>query len=108
MTTVARYRLLALAGLGLLLVAAGQPTDAGHNLEVAKLLWAKARAKRPPGERDPEWDESPQNPKRPPHDPRPPQDSGPDGSGDGPKNPQPGAKLEWGKGPDAATVAKET
>ena len=43
----------------------GVRTDAGHNLEVAKLLWAKARAKRPPGERDPEWDDRPDS-KRPP------------------------------------------
>lgn len=85
----------------------GVRTDAGHNLEVAKLLWAKARAKRPPGERDPDWDD-PQNPKRPPHDPRPPQDPGPDGMGEGPKRPEAGAKLDVGKGPDAATIPKET
>ena len=34
----------------------GIRSDAGHNLEVAKLLWAKARARRPAGERDPEWE----------------------------------------------------
>jgi tetratricopeptide (TPR) repeat protein len=85
----------------------GVRTDTGHNLEVAKLLWAKARAKRPPGDRDQEWEDQ-QNPKRPPRDQRPPQDPGPDGMGDGPKNAQPGAKLELGKGPDAAAVQKET
>ena len=85
----------------------GVRADAQHNLEVAKLLWAKARARRPPGERDPDWEDQSQNPKRPPQGPRPQEDPGPDGTGEGPKNPQTGAKLELGKGPDAGTMPKE-
>ena len=84
----------------------GVRTDAAHNLEVAKLLWAKARARRPAGERDPDWDES-QN-KRPPDGSKPPQDPGPDGSGDGPKKVEPTAKLDVGKGPEAGMTQKET
>src|SRR4029078_6442509 len=45
----------------------GVRTDAGHNLEVAKLLWAKARAKRPPGERDPDWDDAQEQQRAPRH-----------------------------------------
>lgn len=83
----------------------GVRTDAGHNLEVAKLLWAKARAKRPPGERDPDWDER-NDRKRPPPDPKSP-DPGPENSGEGPKNIDAGAKLDVGKGKDAGMVQKE-
>ena len=82
-------------------------TDAGHNLEVAKLLWAKARAKRPPGERDPDWDDPP-DPKRPPPGGSKPPDLGPDNTGEGPRKAEPGPKLDVGKGPDAGMVPKET
>jgi tetratricopeptide (TPR) repeat protein len=85
----------------------GIQKDAGHNLEIAKLLWAKAKAKRPAGERDPEWDEAPDR-KRPPEGPKPPQDPGPDGTNEGPKKADPSPKLELGKGPDAGTAPKET
>lgn len=86
----------------------GLRADAGHNLEVAKLLWAKARARRPPGERDPDWDE-PRPPKDPPPDPtKPPDSTGPDRAGDnGPKSADGGPKLEPGKGPDAGAGPKE-
>ena len=83
----------------------GVRTDAGHNLEVAKLLWAKARARRPPGERDDNWDE-PRDRKRPPPDPRS-QDPGPENTGEGPKNIDAGAKVDVGKGKDAGLVQKE-
>src|SRR5205807_761570 len=86
---------------------AGVRADAGHNLEVTKLLWAKARAKRPPGERDPEWDDRP-DPKHPPSDGPKPPDPGADESGDGSRKTDAGAKLELGKGPNAGTVPKET
>jgi tetratricopeptide (TPR) repeat protein len=85
----------------------GVRTDAGHNLEVAKLLWAKARAKRPPGERDPEWDE-PRDPKRPPpNGPKPPDPNSSD-SGDGPKKSDAGPKVDLGKGPEAGMISQET
>jgi tetratricopeptide (TPR) repeat protein len=83
----------------------GTRSDARHNLEVAKLLWAKARAKRPPGERDPEWDDRPDT-KRPPEGPKPP-DPGSEGTDDGSRKGEAGAKLELGKGPEAGTVPKE-
>jgi tetratricopeptide (TPR) repeat protein len=83
----------------------GVRTDAGHNLEVAKLLWAKARAKRPPGERDQDWDER-KDPRRPPPDPKSP-DPGPENSGEGPKNIETGSKLDVGKGKDPGLVQKE-
>jgi hypothetical protein len=76
-------------------------------LEVAKLLWAKARAKRPPGERDPEWDNS-SDPKRPPPEGPKPPDNGSDESGDGSRKTEAGAKMELGKGSDAAAIQKET
>ena len=85
----------------------GVRTDAGHNLEVAKLLWAKARAKRPPGERDPEWDDRPDPKRPPPEGPKPP-DPGADNTGEGPKKAEAGAKLDVGKGPEAGMVQKET
>ena len=85
----------------------GVRADAGHNLEVAKLLWAKARARRPPTERDPDWDE-PRPPKAPPPDPtKEPEDSGTDGSADGPKKADAAAKRDFGKGPDLGPTAKE-
>jgi len=84
----------------------GVRSDAGHNLEVSKLLWAKARAKRPPGERDPEWDDRP-DPKRPPPDGPKPPDPGADESGDGSRKTESGAKVKLGKGTDAGTVPKE-
>ena len=45
----------------------GLKKDAAHNLELAKLLWAKAVAGQPPKDRDPNW-ENPdrQEPKQPP------------------------------------------
>jgi tetratricopeptide (TPR) repeat protein len=85
----------------------GIRSDAGHNLEVAKLLWAKARARRPAGERDPEWDE-PREPKQPPPDPtKPPEGPGPDGTGEGPKKLDTGPKLDIGKGPESGLTPKE-
>lgn len=83
----------------------GVRTDAGHNLEVAKLLWAKARAKRPPGEQDPDWEDR-RDQRRPPPDPKAP-DPGPENTGEGPKNIEAGAKLDVGKGKDAGMVQKE-
>jgi tetratricopeptide (TPR) repeat protein len=86
----------------------GIRSDAGHNLEVAKLLWAKARARRPQGERDPDWDDPPRNSHQPPPDPtKPPEGNGPDGPGEGPKKSEPGPKLDVGKGPEAGTTPKE-
>jgi len=85
----------------------GIRSDAGHNLEVAKLLWAKARARRPAGERDPDWDE-PREPKQPPPDPtKPPEGPGPDGTGEGPKKLDTGPKLDIGKGPESGLTPKE-
>ena len=83
----------------------GVRTDAGHNLELAKLLWAKANAWRPPGDRDQEWDD-PRDRKRQPPDPRSP-DPGPENTGEGPKNIEAGAKLDVGKGKDPGLVQKE-
>jgi hypothetical protein len=74
---------------------------------VAKLLWAKARAKRPPGERDQEWDDRPDTKRPPPEGPKPP-DPGSDNTGEGPKKAEAGAKLDVGKGPEAGMVQKET
>jgi tetratricopeptide (TPR) repeat protein len=85
----------------------GVRTDTRHNLELAKLLWAKARARRPPGERDPEWDEQ-RDPKRPPPDGPKPPDPGSEGTSEGPKRSEAGAKLDIGKGPEAGMVKKET
>lgn len=82
-------------------------TDAGHNLEVAKLLWARARAKRPPGERDPEWDDPPDPKRPPPGGPKPP-DPGADKTGEGPRKAEPGPKLDLGKGPESGMIPKET
>ena len=80
----------------------GVRSDAGHNLEVAKLLWAKARARRPQGERDPDWDE-PQQPKRPPSDPlKPPEGMGQDAM-EGESQP---AETDIG-GPNAGMTPKE-
>jgi tetratricopeptide (TPR) repeat protein len=85
----------------------GLRSDAAHNLELAKLLWAKARARRPQGDRDPEWDE-PKEPRQPPPDPtKPPEGNGSDGTGDGPKKLEPGPKLDSGKGPGQGMVPKE-
>jgi tetratricopeptide (TPR) repeat protein len=84
----------------------GLRADAAHNLEIAKLLWARARARRPPGERDPDWDEP--KAKDPPPDPgKRPEDLGNDGSGHGPKSADPIAKLDPGKGPDSGPTPKE-
>jgi tetratricopeptide (TPR) repeat protein len=84
----------------------GLRSDAGHNLELAKLLWAKARARRPQGERDPDWEE-PKDPKRPPPDPqRNPDDPANDGTGDA-KQPEAG-KLDQGKGLDKGVMPKPT
>lgn len=83
----------------------GVRTDAGHNLEVAKLLWAKARARRPPGEKDPDWEDR-RDPRRPPPDPKSP-DPGSESTGEGPKNIETGAKLDVGKGKDPGLVQKE-
>jgi tetratricopeptide (TPR) repeat protein len=85
----------------------GLRADAGHNLEIAKLLWAKARARRPPNERDPDWDE-PKDPSRPPADPNKKDDAASDGMGENAKSPEPSAKLEPGKGPDQGFAPKET
>jgi tetratricopeptide (TPR) repeat protein len=85
----------------------GVQTDAGHNLEVAKLLWAKARAKRPPNERDPEWDDRPDPKRPPPEGPKPP-DPGAEGNGEGPRKLDTGPKLDVGKGPEAGMIQKET
>ena len=86
----------------------GVRSDAGHNLEVAKLLWAKARARRPAGERDPDWDE-PRPPKTPPPDPsKQPENVGNEGPGEGPKKADPSSRLDVGKGPDLGPAPKET
>lgn len=83
----------------------GLRADAGHNLELAKLLWAKALAHRPKGDRDPDWEE-PRD--RPPPDPaKNPDDPGTDGKGDA-KQDDPGARVEPGKGPDKGVMPKET
>jgi tetratricopeptide (TPR) repeat protein len=73
----------------------GMHADAGHNLEVAKLLWAKARARRPPGERDPDWDESSDS--RPPRDPGKTETSIDNAKENGGKTLEPGAKVDGGK-----------
>jgi len=86
----------------------GVRSDAGHNLEVAKLLWAKARARRPAGDRDPDWDD-PKDPRRPPPDPgKQPENTGNDGMGEHSKQPDPFTKLDFGKGQDKGVTAKET
>lgn len=86
----------------------GTRADAGHNLEVTKLLWAKARAKRPASERDPDWDEPPES-KQPPRDPsKSPENMSNDGKDDGPKKQDTAAKVEPGKGSTAGTTPKET
>jgi tetratricopeptide (TPR) repeat protein len=85
----------------------GLRADAAHNLEVAKLLWAKARSRKPPDERDPEWDE-PKDPSRPPADPNKKDNSGAQDMGDGSKQPETGAKLEPGKGQNPGVAPKET
>jgi hypothetical protein len=84
----------------------GLRLDAGHNLEVAKLLWAKARSRRPQNERDPDWDE-PRDPSRPPPDPNKKDDPGSEGKDDGPKTPDHGAKLDISKGPEHGIAPKE-
>ena len=85
----------------------GIRSDAGHNLEVAKLLWAKARrAGGPRANSDPEWDE-PQQPKQPPPDPlKPPEGTDRDAM-EGDKKLEPGPKLDIGKGPNAGMTPKE-
>jgi tetratricopeptide (TPR) repeat protein len=85
----------------------GVRTDAGHNLEVAKLLWAKARAKRPPNERDPEWDDR-QDPKRPPPEGPKPPDPGSESNSENSRKLDAGPKLDVGKGPEAGAIPKET
>jgi len=84
----------------------GLRADAGHNLEVAKLLWAKARARRPPNERDPDWEDQ-RDPSRPPPDPHKKDELGSEGKNDGPKTPENGAKLDVGKGLDHGIAPKE-
>lgn len=61
----------------------GLKSDAGHNLEVAKLLWAVAISRQPPKERDPGW-ENPETPERKePPAPKPdPKKQEPPGPGD--------------------------
>lgn len=85
----------------------GLRADAGHNLEIAKLLWAKARARRPSSDRDPSWDE-PREPNRPPPDPNKKEDMGNDSTNDGSKPPETGTKIDPGKGPDPGYAPKET
>jgi tetratricopeptide (TPR) repeat protein len=85
----------------------GLRADSGHNLEIAKLLWAKARARRPANERDPNWDE-PREPNRPPPDPSKKEDAGNDSTSEGSKAPEAGAKIDPGKGPDPGLAPKET
>ncbi len=84
----------------------GTKDDASDNLEIAKLLWAKARARRPPGERDPDW-ENPPDPKDPPPDPK--KQPGPDREkiDDGSAKQDKGAKVEMGKGNEKGTAPKE-
>src|SRR5262245_15201478 len=85
----------------------GLRSDAGHNLELAKLLWAKAKARRPQGDRDPGWGDA-KGPGQPPPDPsKPPEGTGADGTGDGPKKLEPGPKMDAGHGPGAGMVPKE-
>jgi tetratricopeptide (TPR) repeat protein len=64
--------------------------DARHNLELAKMLWAQAKARTPPPEHKPP-DESDDNPKPPPQQPRPAPQPGP---GDTSANPSRGAGAE--------------
>lgn len=84
----------------------GTKDDASDNLEIAKLLWAKARAKRPPGERDPDW-ENPRDPKDPPPDPKKQPEPGPEQVDDGSAKQDSGAKVEMGKGNEKGTAPKE-
>jgi tetratricopeptide (TPR) repeat protein len=85
----------------------GVRTDASHNLELAKLLWAKARARKPPNERDPEWDD-PKDPKEPPPDPKKsPENQPKDGTGEGNNKQDNGAKIEPDKGKDKGVASKE-
>jgi tetratricopeptide (TPR) repeat protein len=84
----------------------GLRADAGHNLEVAKLLWAKARSRRSANERDPDWEE-PKDPSRPPPDPTKKDNTGSEGKDDGPKTPDNGAKIDIGKGPEHGVAPKE-
>jgi hypothetical protein len=85
----------------------GIRSDAGHNLEVAKLLWAKARARRPPGERDTDWDE-PMDDRRMPPDPNKQDNLGSDSVDDNSNKLEPGAKLDIGKGTNSGVIPKET
>jgi hypothetical protein len=81
--------------------------DAEHNLELTKLLWAKARAKNPDKEHDPEWD----NPreKEPPPDPKkPPEPQGKDGANENASKLDPAVKIDPGKGQDKGVATKET
>lgn len=84
----------------------GLKLDAAHNLEVAKLLWAKARSRKPPSERDSDWDE-PRDPTKPPFDPSGKQDIGDGGKDNGPKTPDPGTKIEPRKGSENGAAPKE-
>jgi tetratricopeptide (TPR) repeat protein len=48
----------------------GLKADATHNLEVAKLLWFQAQAKRPPEERERAWDDKQKLPDAPEEEPQ--------------------------------------
>lgn len=85
----------------------GMRLDAEHNLEVAKLLWAKARAKRPNNPKDPDW-EDPENQKDPPPDPKkPPESPGKEDNGEGKNKAEPATKVEPGKGQDKGVAVKD-
>lgn len=82
----------------------GLRVDAAHNLEVAKLLWAKAKLRRPPGQPEPDWND-PNDPKKQPPGPTAPKEE-PGDTTDG-KRPEPVQKVEAGKGKDPGIAAKE-
>lgn len=84
----------------------GTKDDASDNLELAKLLWAKARAKRPADERDPDW-EQPREPKDPPPDPKKQPEPGTEKIDDGSSKQDSGAKAKLAKDLENGTTAKE-
>lgn len=85
----------------------GLQQDAAHNLEMAKLLWVKARARRAPNENDPDWDQ-PRDRKDPPPDPKKPMEYPiDDGKGEGSKKLDPSMKTEPGVGKEKGVAPKE-
>lgn len=83
--------------------------DAVHNLELTKLLWAKAITKQPAKNRDPEW-ENPEKPEPKTPPPSPKKDDGKEPeTGDAKSKPDAKTKAEIGKEKaDPAKDKKET